>query len=328
MEAVKGKIIKDCIYGHIEVPPLCVAFMDVPEFQRLRRVRQLGVAQYAYPSAVHTRFEHSLGVMHLAGTMVDQLRQSVAISDRTKVLIQLAGMYHDIGHFAFSHLFDSFLSRLPEDAEVPDIFRIKDHEERSVHFVRKVNERLKLLTLGEVEFVCDAIMGHVPHGQPSYLYEIVCNRACGVDVDKCDYLQRDAYHTGFPAFQSDYIIRNALVDAGQHIAFRLKARNDVADLFMTRQRMYERVYQHKTSLKMNKIHFCLMRRLGTDLYQFGERTDDYNIESLFRSHPDVVNLTEEALDNRKLRHDCETCREYQPVQSIKQSGRIEDVRFV
>lgn len=133
------KIIKDCIYGHITVSKLCVAFMDVSEFQRLRRVRQLGVAHYAYPSAVHTRFEHSLGVMHLAGKFVDQLRNYVQISDRTKELIQLAGMYHDIGHLAFSHLFDLFLSNLPEGASVSNFFDLHDHEDRSLFFVRLVN---------------------------------------------------------------------------------------------------------------------------------------------------------------------------------------------
>lgn len=322
----RGKVIKDCIYGLIHVPPLCVQFMDVPEFQRLRRIRQLGVAQYTYPSAVHTRFEHSLGVMHLAGKMVDQLRLVVDIPERTKELIQLAGMYHDIGHFAFSHLFDTFLSRLDETTDIPEIFQLHEHENRSLYFLRKVNKRLRLLTEEEEQLVCDIISGTELEGAPSYLYQIVCNKQCGIDVDKLDYVKRDSYHTGFPDFHADYVICNALIDSDNNIAFREKVRNDICDLFMTRHRMHERVYQHHTTLKMNKIHFCLMRRLGSKLFTYGEKTDDYNVETLFRNSPETADLID-ALDSRELDHDCDICREYKSVQCIKPSGRIEDVRF-
>ena len=92
-------IIKDCIYRFIQVPDLCKSFIDTVEFQRLRHIKQLGLVQFTYPSAAHSRFEHSLGVMHLAGVGAD-------ISQREKELLQLAGLLHDVGHMAFSHLFD------------------------------------------------------------------------------------------------------------------------------------------------------------------------------------------------------------------------------
>ena len=321
-----SKIIKDCIYGHIMIPPLCQAFMDVPEFQRLRRIRQLGMAHYAYPSAVHTRFEHSLGVMHLAGKMVDQLRNYAVISDHRRSLIQLAGLYHDIGHFAYSHLFDAFLSKVNlEDS--PEIFKHKDHEERSLYFLRKVNNRLKLLDSEEETFVINAIRGHVPDGHPSYLYQIVCNNLCGIDVDKLDYLRRDSYHSGLPGFESDYIIFNAIVDPEGNIAFRKKAYNDVRDVFITRTRMFEKVYQHHTARKMDKIHFCLLKRLGPDLFQYGDKTDDYNIETLIRNHEDLAELVND-MECRILDHNCEHCQEYTPVKSVPNSGAIDRVRFI
>lgn len=324
---LRNKIIKDCIYGHIIVPALCIAFMDVPEFQRLRRVRQLGMAHYAYPSAVHTRFEHSLGVMYLSGRMVDQLRKCAYISDRTKELIQLAGMYHDIGHFAYSHLFDVFLSRLEDTSTIPEIFQIKDHEDRSLYFLRKVNKRLKLLTEEEEIFVCNAIIGHVPEGNPSYLYEIVCNRECGIDVDKMDYLKRDSFHSGFPGFQSEYIMINTLIDSEMHIAFNRKVHNDILDLFSTRQRMFENVYQHHTALRMDKIYFCLLKRLGYNLFKYGDQTDDYNIDTLIRNSDVTMGLIDQV-DNRNLDHECDFCHCYKPTKFIKQSGTIEKVRFI
>lgn len=319
------KIIKDCIYGHIRIPELCVQFMDVPEFQRLRRVRQLGMAHYVYPSAVHTRFEHSLGVMHLAGKMVDQLRRTAPIPKRTKHLVQLAGLYHDIGHFAYSHLFDMFLEKTVIDDNVDEVFKLKHHEDRSIYFLRRVNSRLSLLTETEQKFVEDAIRGVNPDNHSAYLYQIVCNSECATDVDKMDYLRRDSVTTGFPGFQSDYIILGALVGNDGRIVFKEKVRNDIRDLFATRQRMFENVYQHRATLKVGKIYFCIMKRLGARLFQYGDQTDDYNIETMMRHHvPELV----DCLDNRHLNHACDQYEEYSLTRSIKQSGSVELVPFV
>ena len=319
--------VKDCIYAHFYIPNLCVKFVDVPEFQRLRRVRQLGMAPYAYPSAVHTRFEHSIGVMHLAGRMVDQLRDYVYISDRTKELIQLAGLYHDIGHFAYSHLFDSFLSKLESFDMIPDIFKIIHHEARSLYFLRKVNKRLKLLTKEEEDFVCNAIIGNIPDGSQSYLYEIVCNAECGIDVDRMDYLKRDSSHCGFPGFQSDFIILNAVIDSEGHIGYNKKVYNDIDDLYRARTRMFENVYQHHTSLKMDRLYFCMMKRLGNKLFTYGEFTDDYNIETLLRNSDetrDIINM----IDNRDFSHECDICKNYNDYKVAKSPADINKVRFI
>jgi HD superfamily phosphohydrolase len=312
--------------------------MDTPEFQRLRRVRQLGMAYYAYPSAVHTRFEHSIGVSHLASKMVDQLRRYVLrqkqplpysteklFDPRTKDLIQLAGLYHDIGHFAYSHMFDAFLSKVEFEGEIPEIFKYKDHEDRSIYFLRKVNARLQLLTPEEEQFVINCILGIIPEGEPAYLYQIVCNEECGVDMDKADYLRRDSYHCGMPGFQADYIILNTVIDNNGYLAFREKTRSEIRDLFATRARMYENVYQHHTSLKMDKIYFCMMKRLGVHLLTFGEKTDDFNIETLIRSTPELEFLVTQV-ETRQLEHDCEICSDYIPVKSVKASGGVDRIR--
>lgn len=328
----KRKVIKDCIYGYINIPDLCLKFIDTPEFQRLRRVRQLGMVHYVYPSAVHTRFEHSLGVMHLAGKVVDQLRLTVDISDRTKNLIQLAGLYHDIGHFAYSHLFDTFLSRQEEDfpGQAP-IFKLKDHEDRSIHFLHRVNSRLKLLTGEEEEFVQAVIRGDsIPDKKTAYLYQIVANKECGVDVDKMDYLRRDAYHTGLPGFQADYIILNAVVDSNNCLAFKKKAEEDLRDLFTTRRRMHKNVYQHHTTQKINKIYFCMMVRLGKELFKYGDQTDDYNLETLIRTSNEFTDLLDNlvTLNTRAFDHACDRCAGYSININVKESGNIDLVRFV
>ena len=326
----KIKIIKDCIYGHIIIPCLCIEFMDAPEFQRLRRVRQLGMAHYVYPSATHTRFEHSLGVMYMTGRMVDQLRNFVEISDRKKELIQLGGLYHDVGHFAYSHLFDKFLKKIKIEDDVDPIFKLKDHEERSVFFLRQVNNRIKLLTEDEIIFVENVIMGNIPEGtKEPFLYEIVCNAKCGLDMDRVDYINRDSMHTGLPGFQSDYIILNTVINENNCLAFKEKARRDIYDMYESRHRMYQNVYRHHTSLKMDKIYYCMLKRLALnngEIFKYGQNTDDFNIETVLRNSDETKELIKQ-IDHRDLIHECENCRDFLCSERYIPSGSIDDVNF-
>lgn len=316
------KIVKDCIYGNIVISPLCLAFMDVPQFQRLRRIRQLGICHYVYPSATHTRFEHSIGVMHLAGKMVDQLRRFLPVTDNQKELIELGALYHDIGHAAYSHLFDKFLKNTEK---LEGILGFHRHEDRSKIFLKEVNDELKLLSEEQLIFVQNVIDGRCPSGDSPYLYEIVNNSLCGVDVDKLDYLARDSYHTGMSSFQSDYIILCAGIKNG-HLAFLEKARKAVTKMFETRQYMFETVYVHKTTIKVERYYYCLMKRLGQRLFSLGGTIDDYNVETLIRSDPELSKMIAQ-LDRRKLNHSCDFCSDYIQKIHIKQSGNINQVLF-
>lgn len=302
------KIIKDCIYGHINIPPICLIAIDTPEFQRLRRIRQLGMTHYVYPSASHTRFEHCIGVMHLTGKMVSHLRQFVDIDERTCHLLQLAGLYHDIGHFAYSHLFDTILaSSTIINSNVDEIFHLTEHEERSCYFLEQVNNRCHLMTNDELNFVKDVIRGNCPPDcEKKYLYEIISNDI--FDVDRGDYLRRDAYHTGLPAFQSDYIILSSTI-IDNHIVFNKKAQHEIMDMFETRKRMFINVYQHKVVVKVNKLYYCMMKRLGVKLFMFGKYTDDYCIETLIRTTPEFSDILYN-LDTRALNHSCQYCSNY------------------
>ena len=296
------KIIKDCIYRFIEIPFLCQKFMDHPLFQRLRRIRQLGLAHYIFPSAVHTRFEHSLGVMHLSAVVVEQLRKFTPISNRDKDLVQLAGMLHDVGHVAFSHLFDSLMEVCPSEQK-------ETHEQRSVRFLGMMNDELKLLTRDEEEIVKNMILGRRTSSKAPYLFEIVCNSQNGLDVDKMDYLQRDAYHTGLPGFQPDYLIRSMRIsESDGHIVLQKKAENDVKDLYLTRKRMFTNVYYHKTLCKLERIYICMLsQRVTKKILSSRKELDDFRLETFLRDEfPFIMN----EIDSRIFTHNCERCSKW------------------
>ena len=265
-----NRIVKDCIYKYVKISPLCGLFLDQPEFQRLRRIKQLGNVHRVYPSAVHTRFEHSIGVMHLAGKVSKQL----SIDKRISELIKLAGLYHDIGHMPYSHLFDKVLKLIK-----PTSIAL-EHEDRSVSTFLKVSKRLNVLTEKEEEFICACIKGEYLPNYDRYLFQIVSG---GVDIDRLDYLCRDSYHAGMPSFQANYIILNMNINENKDLCFNLKAKEDIKDMFETRRRMHELVYQHHVSLQYDTMYICMILKIKDEL-DF-EELCDYKLDTLLMTHP-------------------------------------------
>jgi len=248
--------IKDCIYGMIQVSNLCKEFINTREFQRLRNIKQLGLVYFVFPSAVHTRFEHSLGVMHLSGVVIDNLKlHGTVISTREKELIQLAGLLHDVGHIAFSHLFDYML----EENNIHIL-----HEERSVIILRSINSRLNLLTENEVAIVSNMIHGIIPSNEyPTkyFMYEIINNKAFGLDVDRLDYLQRDSYHTGISSFGSEYLISCMRVKDGR-LAVLHRAKSEIEMLYYARRRLLINVCRHKSVFAIEDIIRLCINNIG------------------------------------------------------------------
>lgn len=267
-------IIKDAIYGFIHVSPLCREFMDTSEFERLRRIRQLGLAYFVYPAAVHTRFEHCLGVMHLAGKVADKL--SKYVSPREKELLMLAGLLHDVGHVAFSHLTDYILEEKDLNKD------LAHHEDRSVFILKKINKEKKLLTPREVEMVAKMIKGETNGETKPFLFEIVNNKAFGVDVDRLDYLQRDMYHTGSPCFQADYIMECISV-SDNCLAMRRKSHPEIEMMYESRKRLLLLICRHKTVMKVEKIMREAVAALKITGQWFEEnwlKLDDYRIHCM------------------------------------------------
>jgi HD superfamily phosphohydrolase len=251
----------------------------------------------------------------------------VIFTERRRDLIQLGAMLHDLGHMAFSHLFDEFL--LARSGDHDDIFSYRAHEDRSVAIMKQINTRIAALTEEEVIFVSNVILGLVPGGDPPFLYEIVNNRHCGVDVDKMDYLRRDAYHTGMTDFRSGFIILHATVSPEGHLAFHEKARTDVANLFAARHSMHLQVYRHPTTRKFDKLYWCMLSQLGGALFQYGSATNDVLIEALIQTSedPHIQSLLAQV-HTRHLNHSCVRCSKYHMDTPITTSGSVDRVPFV
>ncbi|MFM1755075.1 MAG: hypothetical protein RLZZ236_2014, partial [Bacteroidota bacterium] len=170
------KIINDPIYGFIKINnPLILELIDHPYFQRLKRIKQLGLAEFVYPGAHHTRFHHALGAMHLMDQVLDNLKaKGYSISAEEREGAEIAILLHDIGHGPFSHVLEYTL-----------LNEVK-HEDVSTLLMAKLNEHFK----GRLNLAIDIFENKYPR---KFFHQLVSSQ---LDVDRLDYLSRDSFYTG------------------------------------------------------------------------------------------------------------------------------------
>uniref|UniRef100_A0A3P8XBP8 Deoxynucleoside triphosphate triphosphohydrolase SAMHD1 n=1 Tax=Esox lucius TaxID=8010 RepID=A0A3P8XBP8_ESOLU len=255
------KVFNDPIHGHIEMHPLLVRIIDTPQFQRLRHIKQLGGTYFVFPGASHNRFEHSIGVGHLAGRLVQELNErqpELLITRRDILCVQIAGLCHDLGHGPFSHMFDGMFipkihpgSKWKHEKASLDMF---DHLVQ-VNNLESVMKEHGLVLPDDLVFIKEQIAGPLDTDtlnqwkEKSFLYEIVSNKRNGIDVDKWDYFARDCYHLGIQN-NFDYcrflkFARVCEVDGKKLICTRDKEVGNLYDMFHTRNCLHRRAYQHK-----------------------------------------------------------------------------------
>jgi len=189
----KRKAIRDPIHGLVSRNLKEIAIMDTPAFQRLRRIRQLAMAHLLYPGALHTRFEHSVGAMHVAGLICQRLKDDprTKMDQKEEKLIRLAGLLHDIGQGPFSHVSEFLLKRFCNKEALSDTTDInKIHEQVTVDIITKDREIARILTRNEREYITGIIRSSKKH---NFRRDIVSS---SLDADKMDYLLRDSYFCG------------------------------------------------------------------------------------------------------------------------------------
>jgi len=240
----EGKAIRDPVWGYIDVPPPLLALIDTEDFQRLRNISQLGFVHLVYPGARHSRFEHSLGVYHLAKQFLARLMHSdppLELGDEDVRVFLAAALLHDIGHYPFSHTLE----------ELAPFFA--DHEERGRQLIEDEHGNLGRVLRDElavdparVANVIDyrATGRNIP---PSDL--LLANILSGtLDPDKIDYLLRDAMFCGVPFGESvnrDRLITSIKYDAQRRrLAITSKGVSAVEALVFTNYLMFRNVYWH------------------------------------------------------------------------------------
>ncbi len=272
--------IKDSVHDHIEISGVARELLETPPVQRLRRISQLGTAVLVYPSANHTRFEHSLGVYHLADTALDHLGIEGTQAER----VRASALLHDIGHCPYSHNIEDVLYRHTG----------KYHDE--VHELIDSGPVARVLRENGLSpgRVADLIAGEGELGQ------LVSGE---LDVDRMDYLVRDAHHTGVPYGTIDHgrLVRELRFVDGALVLDEGNVQT-AESLLLARALMNPTVYKHHVS----RIATVMLRRGVSRVIEHDvttperlRRLDDYALRQLLRE----CSATEEIarrLDNRKL----------------------------
>uniref|UniRef100_A0A672LDA9 HD/PDEase domain-containing protein n=1 Tax=Sinocyclocheilus grahami TaxID=75366 RepID=A0A672LDA9_SINGR len=265
-------VVNDSVHGHIELHPLLVKIIDTPQFQRLRNIKQLGAGYWVFPGASHNRFEHSIGVAHLAGCLVKSLQEKqpeLNITNRDILCVKIAGLCHDLGEF--SHFSSLAVCSYHEEASVKMF-----HHMVKENNLEQLMESYGLKMETDRTFIAELIKGvdtaekEVQTPWPAdpgrtedkaFLYEIVANKRNGIDVDKWDYFARDCHYLGI---SKSFDHQRLLMFARVSICYRDKEENNIYDMFRTRYTLHRQAYQHKTVNIIEIIEIVMLCPFLTD----------------------------------------------------------------
>ncbi|GJL96016.1 MAG: phosphohydrolase [Hyphococcus sp.] len=283
----KTQRIRDPIHDLIvfdendEIDQLAWALLETPEFQRLRRVKQLGVSEFVFPGATHTRFSHSVGVFHVARQLLRLIQREIDFGrvegnyDQEKGKIALlAALLHDIGHGPFSHAFEEARKSIFKRR---GIAKIKKHEIWTAEIIENpegcIFPILENWSEGSAKRIADLLRAEIP----SDMYHSIVSSS--FDADRLDYLQRDRVMTGAGSgvFDFSWLLDNVRVasidvsppseDGGDSVyshSFCLgyKARDAAEDFLLSRYRLYTNVYFHKTTRGIEQLLTALYSRIA------------------------------------------------------------------
>lgn len=277
--------------------------IDTPQVQRLRELKQLGTAYYVFPGSSHNRFEHSLGTCHLATNMYEALRRSSGKAVRAsldhvdKISIQLAGLCHDLGHGPFSHVFDNeFLPRRHSswDPKSP----AWNHESMSADMfewmVDDNNIDLDPCVVKRVRNLITSNDTEAPLGK-RFLWDIVANKRNSVDVDKFEYIMRDAHNTGVKGSVDISRLTSFMKVIDDKICFKASEVYNVYELFHTRASLHQKVYTHR---KAKAVEYMVVDALAeADVVWNGEISNAiWNVEDFVKLDDSVLKRIEWSRD--------------------------------
>ncbi|SCX35014.1 HD domain-containing protein [Agrobacterium rosae] len=271
--------VRDPIHGliifekHNQIDQLAWSLIDTPEFQRLRRIRQLGMSEYVFPSATHTRFAHSIGVYHNARRLMEVVKQEEGkayLPERAEEIL-IAALLHDVGHGPFSHTFEGSREALAERYKLGPI---EKHEKFSANIIRSKEGKIREILEDFRENFAEKVAEILESDDLTDFYHAVVSSS--FDADRMDFLVRDRYMTGTKtgAIDEEWLIDNlakhdVLVTQDDDkpvsvptFVFKAKGRQAAEDFLLARYRLYTQVYLHKTTRGFEKLLSALILIIG------------------------------------------------------------------
>jgi len=286
-EDFRHKIIIDPVHGDIGLSKLETELIDTPTFQRLRGIKQLGFAYTVYPNARHSRFEHSLGVMHIMSRILQSFRSKDkdAVPDDEFRKLRIAALLHDIGHYPYSHL----MEKIDWDSAQKYISKKgqADEEQASPQKEYPKHDRLGEIVVTERKDISEKLtandidpkdIGALIKGQRVGL--VIPNLLnASLDVDRLDYLVRDSLNTGLSYGRVDlnYIVNNLELtgEKEKEVVVRAKAKSSIEHMLMCRYFMFNTVYMHKTVFAfeetIRRIVLALWKK--EEIYKSGDQIE-------------------------------------------------------
>jgi len=265
--------VKDPVHGYVYISKEEKDILDSYPMQRLRRLRQLAGSEYVYPGANHTRFEHSVGVMYLAGQVLENPNISSILGEEEVDMCRISALLHDVGHGPFSHVFEQLLIK---DLE-------KTHEDLTSWLILKSEVGDKLSKMGyKREEVASLAVGKLHKPNKAFLDQIISS---AVDVDKQDFIVRDTYHTGAEyGFIDVYRLIHALDVLGENLAVELGALSALESFIIARIESFKSIYFHRVGRAAQIMLATAMEKANVELGLTAFKTpeeymalDDYTV---------------------------------------------------
>lgn len=335
----REKVFRDPIYGYIHVDyDIIKDLIDTPAFQRLRRIKQLSGVQMVFHGAEHSRFSHSLGVYEVANRFLEIPDIKHTLSEREQLLFLTAALLHDIGHGAYSHAFE-------------DVFLV-NHEKIGARIIVENKEIREILNRVDDDFAKDVASIILKKGKFKIIEQLISSQ---LDVDRMDYLSRDAYFTGaaYGKIDVDRLTRVLRIKDGR-VVFKLSGIHAIENYLISRYHMYWQVYFHPVARSyeviLEKIYLRIrnllnenyafnsyvepLRRLmedPTDLEAYLEIDDFYInglIKSFLKTEDSILRILADDFMNRHIwEYINETNEHKDEINHIKQTMSDEELKY-
>ena len=309
------KVLKDPVHSYIHIHYEVIwNCLDSKEFQRLRRIRQLGGDFQVYPTAEHSRFSHSLGVYEIVRRMVTEVKTLCAeLTEYEKVCVMLAGLLHDVGHGPFSHAFEHVTNHSHEEYTAKII--LGDTELNSI--LRAVSKKMPEDIVSIIQHTHeDDILNQIVSGQ--------------LDADRMDYLLRDSYFTAtsYGQFDLERILRTMRVrktsEGRKVIVVKHTGIHSVEDYIMARYQMYWQVYYHPVARSYEAVFIQLFNRLKDIFKDNKDYFEDMKVLIPFLEKAEVSEEEYFRLDENSLLYCCALIQDKEDVIAADLAKRLQN----